>query len=418
MSAALNAPLPDPAETLALKETILSTHHALLKRELPRLSLALVGKSPALVGTFGELRTILEAHLWKEEVVLFPAIEALARGEGGGGCGVEAPIRQMGFEHEQIRALEARLRRLSTEAGVEEQSLVELLGDLAIHATTEDERLFPAALALAATPGPPAASPDPEPPVEAPPPTRVTRSPEARAPGPFRLRHLGWSGLELHHGGLRLSIDPPDPAEGPILLSSTEQERVRGAAGSKGPFAAAPEVLRWLGLRGMPLSPGGASPFGGWSIAVRPYRPIPYATAHEAARKTLSALRSPLQAAGRLAFTLRRPESAPLAVRIDTGGHRVVLLGQALHRFLSPEEHLALVDWAGPADLIVAGTDYEDEAATGSLLAAFDAQERVIADLTGQLRRALGLPVRPLDRALAAAPRGTGRLEAGGRASA
>lgn len=407
------APAPiDPDETLGLVARILDTHHALLRQELPRLGEALRGRDRALVGPFVELRALLEAHLWKEEVILFPAIQALARGEAGGGCGVEAPIRQMSFEHEKIRELEEVLRGAASLAGAEAGALVALLDDLAVHARTEDEALFPAALSLAASGVEVTPSEAPaEPPST---PRTMTLPPPIAVPdSPFSLRHLGWSGLELRHGGLRLSVDPPEPVEGPIALSWSEQERVRGARASRGPFAAAQPILSWLALHGMPLEEGRAVPFGGWMVSVKAYRPIPYATAPEAARKVLSGLRSPAVAAGRLAFTLRRPSALPLALRLDVHGRRAVLLGQALHRFLTPEEHRALVTWAGRADLVVAGTDYDDEAATGSLLAAFDAGERVIADLTGQVRRALHLPVRTLDHALAAAPTGTHGLSAG-----
>jgi hypothetical protein len=93
---------------------------------------------------------------------------------------------------------------------------------------------------------------------------------------------------------------------------------------------------------------------------------------------------------------------------------RVALLSQALHRFVRPADLAALVAWAGTVGLVVAGTDYDDEAAAGAMIGAFDARVRVLADLTGAIRRALGLPVRPLSVALAAAPPGTLLLEVGG----
>lgn len=227
------------------------------------------------------------------------------------------------------------------------------------------------------------------------------------------LAHLGWSGLAVAVGGATLRVDPPAPGPGPLVVTWTEQERVRGAG--EGRLAARPEVLAWLGRDGVALAEHGAVELDGWSIAARGYRPIPYATVAEALRKTRSALLAPRRCVVRVGFTLGRPASPPVALRVERDGVRVVLLGQALHRFQPDAEVRALAAWAGPADLVVAGTDWDDEAATGVQLAAFDARERVVADLTGEVRRALRLPVRPLQVALAAAPRGTRRLGPGER---
>jgi hypothetical protein len=110
----------------------------------------------------------------------------------------------------------------------------------------------------------------------------------------------------------------------------------------------------------------------------------------------------------------------PLVVRLDRGGVRVLVLGQALHRFLQDRPHDVrdLVVWAAappiPAlTIALAGTDWEDERATGALIGEIRADVRVIADLTGPIRRRLGLPTRPLSAALAAAPVGTLALECG-----
>jgi hypothetical protein len=231
----------------------------------------------------------------------------------------------------------------------------------------------------------------------------------AGARSAVRVRHLGWSGLAVELDGDTLFVDPPAPVAGPVAVTWTERERVEGARRSTGPLAAAAEVLAWLGRPGVPLTET-PIPLGDFALSALAYRPIPYATAAEAARKTRSALLAPLTAAGRLAFTLRRVPSAPLALRIDRGERRVVLLGQALHRFRTPEEVAALAAWAGPADIVVAGTDYDDEPAVGEQLSAFDARSHVVADLTGEIRRALRLPVRALSVTVAAAPRGTRKL--------
>lgn len=133
-------------ETTALIPHILNTHHALLKRELPRLS-PLLHAGP-VGGLFFELQQLLETHLWKEETILFPAIQALLAGQAAGGCGVLGPIQQMQAEHEQIRDLESKLREKISMAGPAAPALVALLDDLAVHAHLEDTELFPLALHL------------------------------------------------------------------------------------------------------------------------------------------------------------------------------------------------------------------------------------------------------------------------------
>ncbi len=229
-----------------------------------------------------------------------------------------------------------------------------------------------------------------------------------------RLEHLGQSGLRLRMGGATLAVDAPQRVPDPLVVTWTERERIEGARAGAGALAAAPVVLGWLGSAGTVLGEGWPTSFHGFLLQARPYTPIPYATAPEALRKTLSALRAPTRAFGRVTFALGRPDTPPLALTVERAGRRVALLSQALHRFLRPNDLAALVLWAGPVDLVVAGTDYDDEAAAGVMIGAFDARVRVLADLTGTIRRTLGLPVRPLSVALAAAPPGTLTLEVGG----
>lgn len=231
----------------------------------------------------------------------------------------------------------------------------------------------------------------------------------------IRLRHLGWSGVAVEIEGDVLLVDPPEPAgpEVPVMVTWTEQERVRGARGSAGPLAAAPEVLRWLGRDGAAFAPEGVR-LGAFTLHTRPFTPIPYATAPEALRKARSALRSPRLALGRLRATAGRPPSPPHVVRIEHPGGRVFVAGQALHRFVSEAEGAALLAWAGEVDVAVAGPDYDDEAACGHLLGRLHARSFVVADLTGPIRRHLGLPVRPLEHTLAAAPPGARLLTPGG----
>lgn len=143
-----------PDALAALAQRILDTHHALLRRELPRLEQALADGPPSLRAPFAHLKALLDGHLMKEEQILFPAIFRVSRGEELGGCGLAGPIAQMHHEHDQIRLLETALREAARDAGPLEQDLLALLDDLSVHAETEDTQLFPAALALGEEPVP------------------------------------------------------------------------------------------------------------------------------------------------------------------------------------------------------------------------------------------------------------------------
>lgn len=138
-----------PDDVASLAQGILDTHHALTRRELAALALELAGAPAPLRAPFFHLHRLLESHMQKEEVILFPAISALARGEGISGCGVGGPIAQMRAEHDEIRTLEDALRNASRDAGALESRLLALLDDLAEHAAKEDALLFPAALEMA-----------------------------------------------------------------------------------------------------------------------------------------------------------------------------------------------------------------------------------------------------------------------------
>jgi hypothetical protein len=131
-----------------------------------------------------------------------------------------------------------------------------------------------------------------------------------------------------------------------------------------------------------------------------------------------SAFISPIQAFKRLYTRIGRPSILPLALWIGadgTSGVRacVLLLGQSLHRFLPDAELQALIAWAGPVDAVIAGTDFDDEEATVRLISRFEARHRIIADLTGDIRRRLHLPVRPLSAVVRAAPIHTQALAPG-----
>src|SRR5215813_6715517 len=92
-----------------LIDHIVGTHHVYLKTELPRLQgwldkvIAKHGASLAPLGhTFAALRAELEAHLGKEEMILFPLIKGMESGrQTASHCGsVNNPIRVMVHEHD------------------------------------------------------------------------------------------------------------------------------------------------------------------------------------------------------------------------------------------------------------------------------------------------------------------------------
>lgn len=155
-----------PAE---LADHIVATHHRYLWEELPLLE-ALAAK---VAGVHGErhpeladvdrlvraVRADLEPHLTREELVLFPAIHALAGGQRTFAFGdVGNPIRQMAEEHDAAGELLAELRRVTAGYAVPDdgcasyRSLYERLEalehDTHLHIHKENHTLFPAALAL------------------------------------------------------------------------------------------------------------------------------------------------------------------------------------------------------------------------------------------------------------------------------
>ncbi len=150
---------------------LLSTHHAFLKREFPRLS-GLVDKVASVHGerhpelaevrtTYHALRDELEVHLEKEENILFPMITDLERNRSLDclHCGsVQNPIRVMHMEHESAGAALHALRELTRGYAVPADAcgsframlggLAELESDLHVHIHKENNILFPKAIRL------------------------------------------------------------------------------------------------------------------------------------------------------------------------------------------------------------------------------------------------------------------------------
>jgi regulator of cell morphogenesis and NO signaling len=160
----------------SLIDHILSTHHAYMKTQLPRISAMLdkvLAKHSAqhgavlepLAQTFLAMRVELEGHLMKEEMVLFPLIrkmeEAGEKGElfAGSHCGsVQNPIRVMVMEHDSAGDALGTMRRLTgdytppTDACNTFRALYYELGaleaDLHRHIHLENNILFPRAVEL------------------------------------------------------------------------------------------------------------------------------------------------------------------------------------------------------------------------------------------------------------------------------
>jgi regulator of cell morphogenesis and NO signaling len=153
----------------ALIDHIIEAHHAYLKTELPRLGAMLekvVSKHSERHGdvllpartVFAAMRDELDAHLMKEEMVLFPLIRSLeAGGVQTSHCGsVRNPIRVMVMEHDSAGTALERLRELTSGYTAPEDAcntfralyhgLSELERDLHQHIHLENNILFPRAM--------------------------------------------------------------------------------------------------------------------------------------------------------------------------------------------------------------------------------------------------------------------------------
>ena len=185
--AALEAAAKAPKETVedwtgkslaSLSEHIVATHHAYVKRELPRLGeLAqkvvkrhgeTQAELPVIQAKVAQLDEELTQHLAKEEVVLFPYVASLEQAIAEGstrphGCfgTVTNPIAMMTQEHEAAGVLLAEIRGLSRNFTTPEgacptyhafyDGLREFERDLHQHIHLENNILFPRAIALEAS---------------------------------------------------------------------------------------------------------------------------------------------------------------------------------------------------------------------------------------------------------------------------
>ena len=150
---------------------IVEHHHAYLKSELPRIAelfakvLRAHGeREPRLAEAsevFDVLKEELDAHLMKEEMILFPAIARIEAGSPSGApCPIEHPIARMEYEHESAGRALAQMRHLTLDYHIPDEAcntyralfaaLIELETDLHQHIHLENNILFPRAAALQA----------------------------------------------------------------------------------------------------------------------------------------------------------------------------------------------------------------------------------------------------------------------------
>jgi regulator of cell morphogenesis and NO signaling len=158
--------LHEPLGTLT--SHIVTAYHQPLREELPRLQAMAVkvarvhgGNAQYLArldAIVTELSADLLTHMQKEEMVLFPAIEALAQGAAGRPFPIAMPIAIMEQEHDHAGSLLEELRAISSGYQVPEwgcatlralyQGLAELEAAMHVHVHLENNVLFPRALAM------------------------------------------------------------------------------------------------------------------------------------------------------------------------------------------------------------------------------------------------------------------------------
>lgn len=171
-SAAQDAPKDwSKASLTELADHIEAKHHAFLKEQLPRLEATLAKVSRAHRAAHGEMLEALsqvfvafkeeiDAHLIKEETILFPFIRQTEQ-RGSNGAVLGGPIHQMEYEHDQAGKALARMRELTGNYELPEDACPTFAGlytglkaveaDLHEHIHLENNILFPRTLAKAAS---------------------------------------------------------------------------------------------------------------------------------------------------------------------------------------------------------------------------------------------------------------------------
>jgi regulator of cell morphogenesis and NO signaling len=181
LESAMSAASPDTKDWSAallreLIEHIVGTHHEYLRRELGPLGARLEKVyriynekyGPTLTGlpeVFAGLRTELDMHMRKEEMVLFPVIAAYESAISAGSPlpgtpfgSIGNPIRMMEAEHDSAGKALADIRTITANYAIPEYACVtyrslmaglqELEQDLHMHIHLENNILFPRAIAV------------------------------------------------------------------------------------------------------------------------------------------------------------------------------------------------------------------------------------------------------------------------------
>lgn len=166
-------PMHDPGRPLdTMCHDVVARYHAPLHHSLPQIRAALAelatGDSPPAVDLmrvgFTALSELIEAHLAREENLLFPALSALSEADRQGRgrpplpfATILHPIRMMESEHLRIESALDQLCEFAADVSADQQSpgwrryLEALQGldrELREHHRFENEVLFPAALDL------------------------------------------------------------------------------------------------------------------------------------------------------------------------------------------------------------------------------------------------------------------------------
>jgi len=216
----------------------------------------------------------------------------------------------------------------------------------------------------------------------------------------LRIRHEGCASIRVEKDGATVRVDPVVDvrAEDIVLLTWQESERLLGTEraatdGRRPRVAATDRILAWLRERGEIVGLGSPGIVDGVAFEALPYRPVPYVDVPEAFLKTRSALTHPLRAASRLVRRADLPSSDPVGWHVVfPGGTRVLHLNCALHRWTPDDWVRATAHRLGSADVVLAGVDFGHEDDFERRILAFNPQRLVVADLVGDVRRALGLP--------------------------
>lgn len=157
----LDAPLD------ALTSHIIRTYHDPLREELPRLNMMAAkvarvhGDKDVRLGrlahTLATLSDELQTHMRKEELMLFPTIDAMETGASAS-MRIDAPIAVMEHEHDDAGAMLAELRSFTDDYQPPEWAcntvrglfagLAELEQTMHVHVHLENNILFPRALRL------------------------------------------------------------------------------------------------------------------------------------------------------------------------------------------------------------------------------------------------------------------------------